>query len=115
MAYEERPGPARRENQALTWIIVAVVVVLALLAWFLFLRPAETVVAPGNGVDVVEPADDAVLEPAEDVEVLEPADDADGADVVDDEVDELVPATPDEGASLSPSSGEDGNRELLAA
>lgn len=109
LAYEERPGPARRDNQTVTRIIVAIVViVLALLAWFLFLRPVEPAVAPGNGVEVVDPAaeDDPVLEPADDVEVLEPADDADGAAAVEDaDAVEVVPATPAEGASIVPRPG----------
>ena len=76
MAYDEGPRPAGRNNQAWTWIIIAaIVIVVALILFWFFFRPGQEVIAPGNGVDVVEPADEDV---------------------------DAVPATVEEGAWISP-------------
>ena len=105
MAYNEEPRRTNQGTQTWIWIVVAaIVVVVALLIYFFFFRPTEEVVAPGNGVDVVEPVDDEVevAEPADDVEVLEPADEAEDGAAVEEEDVEAVPATVEEGAWVVP-------------
>ncbi len=96
MAYDQEPPRAGRDNQALTWIVIAVVViVVALILYFFFFRPGQEVVAPGNGVDVVDP--DAEEEVPERVD-----EEGDGGEPTEDEDVDAVPATVEEGASVSP-------------
>jgi LPXTG-motif cell wall-anchored protein len=105
MSNSNPPPRTGRENQNLIWIIAAAAVILALLAYFLFLRPAPEPavapgIAPGETIDVVEPADGEtidVVEPAngETVDVVEPAADDDVVEIVE-------PAADDADATLAP-------------